>query len=137
VTTAVATTSVTGSGLTTGFTGDVGFRTNCNQGGLRVTQGFVVRSLTPGQGTNNQMTPPMLLTQRNFAAMLGDTYGGTTPSERGSLTNLGGGRGIIGFAGGGAGNRNVIIPPITSDRTNLPSTSTSDTNLPNHNLSVD
>lgn len=121
VATPVATTAVTGTGLATGFTGDIGMRTNCNRGGLRVSQGFKVRNLLPGQTTNHLMTRPLSLMRQSFMAMLGDAFGGTTPIERRSLTNLGGGRGIIGFVGSGEGTRNIIKPPPVCLRSNISS----------------
>ena len=111
VATPVGTMAVTGSGLGAGFTGDLGLRSNCSQGGLQVTQGFRTRNLSPGQTTNNQMAPAIALVQQNFTTMLGDSFGGTTLTEKAGLVNLSAGRGIIGFVGGGGGTQSAITPP--------------------------
>ncbi len=107
----VATLAITGSGGPVGYTGDMGFQTKCDHGSFQVLKGFQALGLTGGETTNNQMNKSGLIKKLAFTPQLGDVFGGTTKSEAKSLVMLGGGRGAIGFTGGGTGGRKVIKPP--------------------------
>ena len=111
----VATLAITGSGGEVGFSGDVGFKTNCTSGSFKVFKGFQVRSLGGGEGTNNQMTMATKIAVAQFTTQLGDVYGGMTKSETLSMMTQNGGRGAIGFVGGGVGIIRVLKPPAPPD----------------------
>ena len=111
VKTPVATLAVTGSEGTAGYSGDIGFKSNCGSGGFTIFKGFQVINLAGTEGTNNQLAKSMHILQNRFAPRLGDVFGGLSKTEAASMFNHGGGRGAIGFIGGGLGIRKVITPP--------------------------
>lgn len=119
VATPVAVASIRGTSGQVGYSGDMGMGLNGETGtwNLNTPQGRM--QVFAGEFSNDNLIPPMehLLNQRDPG--LGDVFGGLTDTEQRNLRDNGGGRGIVGFTGGGAENivldRPVLPNPVRQD----------------------
>lgn len=110
VSTAVATLAVGGSGSHIGFS-DFGLMLGAFAGDWLTSMGPRHLNVVAGETTDSRLTRAIFRTKVRTAVLLGDVFGGLGPVELNSLIYFGGGRGVIGFAGAGAGSNNTLGPP--------------------------
>ncbi len=78
----VATLSVRGTEGDIAYTGDRGLGLRGRRGTWRVATGPRTRNVTPGESTNEELTPSILLKKRYRSTHLGDAFGGLTNAEK-------------------------------------------------------
>jgi len=103
VATPVAVASVRGTAGDVGYSGDMGMGVDGHAGTWNVASRRRSRKVRRGESTDGNMTAPSQIALNQRDTRMGDIFGGLTPTEIQNLRDNGGGRGIIGFTGGGSG----------------------------------